>query len=430
MSLLERANAVRTGDDGSRVARYASATGRRNVYELLAIIESIYNIKDLDTLLDRVLLEARRFVFADAGTLYLKSDDRLYFNYVQNDTLFGGSEADRNPLVNQYTYSQQSVSVDRNSLAGYVAATGESLLIDDVYHIRSGVTFAFNPAFDERSSYKTQSMLIVPLKNREDAVIGVLQLINAKLENGQIVPFSEQDRLFIIQFARSAANTIEQARLSQEMVLRMVELAELRDPFETSAHAKRVGAYAVEIYSRWAERHGVSEGEIQDTREILRTAAMLHDVGKVAVSDVILKKPGELTESEQGRIRLHTIYGARLFKHERSAWDRMAADVVLNHHERWDGRGYPGKIEDIYADDIHFGPGKRGGEIPLAARIVAIADVYDALASERAYKEAWEDEIVLEYIANESARQFDPELVEVFLGMQDVVRSIRTKFTV
>jgi len=429
MSLLERANAVRTGDDGSRVARYAAATGRRNVFELLEIIESIYNIKDLDSLLERVLLEARRFVFADAGTLYLKSDDRLYFSYVQNDTLFGGSEANRNPVVNHYIYSQESIAADRNSLAGYVAATGESLLIDDVYHIRSGVSFSFNPAFDAKSSYKTQSMLIVPLKNRDDAVIGVLQLINSKLDNDRIAPFSEQDRLFIIQFARSAANTIEQARLSQEMVLRMVELAELRDPFETSAHAKRVGAYAVEIYARWAERHGIPEREVQETHEILRTAAMLHDVGKVAVSDVILKKPGELTESEQGKIRMHTVYGARLFRHERSAWDRMAADVVLNHHERWDGRGYPGRIEDIYADEVHFGPGKQAEEIPLVARIVAIADVYDALASERAYKEAWEDEIVLEYIANESGRQFDPELVEVFLGMQDIVRSIRTKFT-
>ncbi len=399
------------------------------MFELLETIESIYNIKDLDTLLERVLLEARRFVFADAGTLYLKSDDRLYFSYVQNDSLFGGSEAGQNRMTNQYIYSQHSISVDRTSLAGYVAATGESLLIDDVYHIHSGVSFSFNPAFDARSSYKTQSMLIVPLRNRDEAVIGVLQLINAKLGDNQIVPFSEQDRLFILQFARSAANTIEQARLSQEMVLRMVELAELRDPFETSAHAKRVGAYTVELYTRWAQRHGISENQVRETHEILRTAAMLHDVGKVAVSDAILKKPGELTESEQVRIRMHTVFGARLFKHERSAWDRMAADVVLNHHERWDGRGYPGKIENIHAEEIHFGPGKRGEEIPLVARIVAIADVYDALSSERAYKEAWDDEIVLEYIANESGRQFDPELVEVFLGMQDVIRSIRTKYT-
>ncbi len=423
MSFLERASAVRERVPAARGGRYKIGTGRRNTLQLLETIENIYNIKDLDSLLDRVLYEARRFVRADAGTLYLKSGDRLYFNYVQNDTLFtdGGAE-------NKYLYSRHSIDVDRSSLAGYVAASGESLLIDDVYHIHSDVSFTFNPAFDAKSSYRTQSMLIMPLKNRDDEVIGVLQLINAKSEDGKIMPFSEQDRLFIIQFARSAANTIEQARLGQEMVLRMVELAELRDPYETASHAKRVGAYCVEIYQRWAAAQRLPEKRVQDTKEVLRTAAMLHDVGKVAVSDTILRKPGELTESEQKKIRFHTVFGARLFKHERSAWDKMAAEVVLNHHERWDGKGYPGKIPDIFADDIQFGEGKKGIEVPLSARIVAIADVFDALISERAYKEAWNKDVVFDYIKNEAGRQFDPSLVAIFLEIPDVIMAIREKY--
>lgn len=424
MSFLLRATAVR-GVPGSYVpTRYSAATVGRNLFELLETIERIYNIKDLDFLLERVLFEARRFVSADAGTLYLKTGNRIYFTYVQNDTLF----PDGNPRQ-KYIYSSQSIPVDRSSLAGYVAASGDSLLIDDVYDIKSDVSYSFNPAFDAKSNYKTHSMLIVPLKNREEEIIGVLQLINAKASDGTVVPFSEQDRLFIIQFARSAANTIEQARLTQEMVLRMVELAELRDPFETSNHAKRVGAYSVELYSRWAHLEEVPEKEIQDTKEILRTAAMLHDVGKVAVSDIILKKTSELSESERVKIRMHTVYGARLFKHERSAWDRMAAEVVLNHHERWDGKGYPGHIEDLFAEELRFGPGKRGNEIPLAARIVAIADVYDALVSERAYKEAWDEEIVAGYIRSEGGRQFDPYLVEIFGGMKDVFASIHAKYS-
>lgn len=396
----------------------------RPVEKLVETIESIYNIKELDSLLEAVLTEARRFVSADAGTLYLKVEDRLYFSFVQNESLFTGGKA-----KNKYLYSQESLIANKDSLAGYVATTGESLLIDDVYHIKSSVSFSFNPAYDYKTQYKTQSMLIVPLKTRDDTTVGVLQLINAKSASGEVIPFSEQDRIFILQFARSAANTIEQARLSQEMVLRMVELAELRDPFETSNHAKRVGAYCVELYDRWGRKHGLNDHEIRNTKEILRTAAMLHDVGKVAISDLILKKPGELTDTETRAMRMHTIFGARLFKQTRSTWDRLAQEVVLNHHERWDGKGYPGRIDDIFSSDIQFGPGKVGTEIPIAARIVSLADVYDALVSERAYKEAWETDFVHDYIQNQKAKQFDPELVDLFLAIRDVIGQIHDKYS-
>jgi len=421
MSLLERAETLRVGEDGPPLFQLRP---QRDVRGLLGTIENIYSIKELDSLLEAVLTEARRFVSADAGTLYLKVGTRLYFSYVQNDTLFAGGRAE-----NKYVYSQQSLAVNKESLAGYVATTGESLLIDDVYDIRSAVTYSFNPAYDTKAQYKTTSMLIVPLKTREETIVGVLQLINAKDAHGTVIPFSEQDRLFILQFARSAANTIEQTRLAQEMVLRMVELAELRDPFETSNHAKRVGAYCVELYDRWARKHKIEEREIRSTKEILRTAAMLHDVGKVAISDVILRKPGELTPAETKAMRMHTIYGARLFRHEHSPWDRLASEVVLNHHERWDGKGYPGRITDIFAPEVHFGPGKVGTEIPISARIVSLADVYDALASERAYKEAWDEELVHDYIRNQSGKQFDPELVDIFLAIRTVISSIRTKYS-
>lgn len=416
---------LRFAEGGSGEARSAGAARKRDAHGLLWTIEEMYAIRDLDVLLERVLFEARRFVGADAGTLYLRSEDRLFFRFVQNDTLFPGGVLGASGVGESSVYSDRSMPVDRTSLAGYIAATGESLLIDDVYHIRSGVSYAFNPAFDEGSAYRTRSMLIVPLKARDGAVIGVLQLINALDAGGDVVPFSGADRIFILQFARSAANAIEQARLSQEAVLRMVELAALRDPHETSAHALRVGAYSAELYGAWARRHGVSAGELQRTRQILRTAAMLHDVGKVAVSDTILKKPDRLTPAELAAVRMHVIYGARLFPPERSALDRMSFEVALGHHERWDGRGYPGKVDDVRIESVPLDRGLRGEAIPLAARIVAIADVYDALGSPRAYKAAWDRERVLRYIASESGRQFDPELVETFLGMLPALASIR-----
>jgi response regulator RpfG family c-di-GMP phosphodiesterase len=383
----------------------------------------MYYIKDLDTLLEKVLFEARKFVNAEAGTLYLARGRYLYFSYVQNEALFREDHP-----KDKYTYSNKRLVIDRNSLAGYVASTKDSLLIDDVYEINSNVTYQFNPDFDRKTSYKTQSILVVPLETTDQAVLGVLQLINAKSDKEQVIPFSMQDRLYITEFARNAANAIEKAKLSREMVLRMVELAELRDPYETSQHAKRVGAYSIELYEAWALRHRIEDRKIKHMKEILRNAAILHDVGKVALSDVILKKPGGLGKDEITQMKSHTIHGARLFKYVHSPWDRMAAEVALNHHERWDGRGYPGKIDNIFAREIRFGPGKRGKEIPLAARIVALADVYDALMSKRSYKDSWKEEQALRYIRVQSGRQFDPELVALFQRNYDTIRAIRRHY--
>jgi response regulator RpfG family c-di-GMP phosphodiesterase len=395
---------------------------KRDTQKLFRTIESLFTIKDLDSLLESILTEARHFVMADAGTIYLLARDVLYFSFVQNDTLFRGETKDK------YLPSGASLPVSKSSIAGYVAKTGEPILIDDVYHIQSDVSFTFNPVFDQKTNYHTRSILGVPLKTRENEIVGVLQLINAKNEASEVVAFSMDDKLFISQFAQHAADAIEKARLSREMVLRMVELAELRDPFETSQHAKRVGAYSVELYEKWASKRAVSTREIRKVRDVLRTAAILHDVGKVAVSDTILKKTGQLTFDEKLSMKLHTVLGARLFRRTTSFWDYMSAEVALNHHENWDGSGYPGRIDDLYAEKIYLGPGKQGPEIPLSARVVAIADVYDALVSQRAYKEGWRQEHALHYIRYQAGKKFDPELVSIFLKMGDLLTAIKRKY--
>ncbi|MGA2639811.1 MAG: HD domain-containing phosphohydrolase [Spirochaetia bacterium] len=396
---------------------------KRDTQKLFRTIESLFTIKDLDSLLENILTEARQFVMADAGTIYLATRGFLYFSFVQNDTLFRGETKDK------YIPSGASLPIDKASLAGYVAKTGEPILIDDVYHIQSDVSFAFNPVFDQKTHYRTRSILGVPLKTREKEIVGVLQLINGKNEAGEVVAFSQQDQLFIVQFAQNAADAIEKARLSREMVLRMVEMAELRDPYETSQHAKRVGAYSVELYEKWATLRNVSVREIRKVRDVLRTAAILHDVGKVAVSDIILKKPSQLTYDEKLLMKQHTVRGARLFRRTTSFWDYMSAEVTLNHHENWDGTGYPGRIEDLYAEKIYMGPGKQGTEIPLSARVVAIADVYDALVSQRAYKSGWRQEHALHYIRYQAGKKFDPELVSIFLKMDDLLTAIAKKYS-
>jgi HD-GYP domain-containing protein (c-di-GMP phosphodiesterase class II) len=394
---------------------------KRNPLKLMEASERLYQTKDLDALLERVLGEARSFVNADAGTLYLERDGRLYFNFVQNDTLFRGETKDK------YIPSGQSLPIDKTSIAGYVAKTGEALLIDDVYHIKSTVSYTFNPSFDRETNYRTKSILAVPLKTRDDEIVGVLQLINARDGSGGTMAFSHQDRMFISDFARRAADAIERARLDRDMVLRMVEVVEMNDPYETAPHAKRVGAFAVELYAAWSARRGVSPREVQKVSDVLRAAAMLHDVGKVAVHD-IYKIPHELSYDDKVKMRSHTWLGARLFKRTKSFWDYMAAEVCLNHHENWDGTGYPGHIPDIFAEKVYAGPGKKGPEIPLSARIVKIADVYDALLSERAYKSEWKQENAMRFLRYQSGKQFDPELVPIFITMEDLLVAIEKKY--
>ncbi len=392
------------------------------VSQLLDIMEGLYHLQDLDALLDQVLLQARRLTRADAGSIYLLAHGVLQFGYVHNDTLFGSSGG------NKYLYTSRALPLDNLSMAGYVALSGEPLLIDDAYRIPADLPFSFNRSFDEQSGYRTRSILAAPLKTSRQKIVGVLQVINAQGKEQEAVPFSEKDRLILSYFASNAGAAIERARLTREVILRMIKMCELRDPEETGTHVNRVGAYAAEIFHRWALNRGLSQEELKSTKDLLRLAAMLHDVGKIAISDLILKKPAGLDLEEFTLIKFHTILGARLFQDSDSDLDLMSAEIVLNHHERWDGQGYPGKIEDIGRDPLRLGEGKKGLEIPIAARIVALADVFDALVSERSYKKSLPEAEALQYIREQSGRHFDPEVVRAFFEIYDVISAIREKY--
>jgi len=399
------------------------ALRKRRIEELLTITEKLNHIKDIDALLDLILYEARSFTSAEAGSIFLREGDFLKFSYVQNDALAQLDDAN-----NKYIYSIFEIEINEHSLAGYVAKTGEPLLIPDVYALQ-GTSYAFNKDFDEIAHYHTKSVLTVPLITSQGSVIGVMQIINKKARDGRIIAFTREDMRLVNFFANNASVAIERARMTREIILRMIKMTELRDPKETGNHVNRVGAYAIEIYDRWAKRRRIPDREIRAYKDTLRIAAMLHDVGKVAVSDVILKKPAKLTDEEFCVIQAHPVYGARLFSDSVSDWDTLSAEVSLNHHEKWDGTGYPGHVKDIYADPVVMGPGKRGEEIPISGRIVALADVYDALVSRRVYKEPWDEEKVLAHIRAQSGKHFDPEVVEAFFSIYDVIRAIRMKYS-
>ncbi|MBM4272988.1 MAG: HD domain-containing protein [Deltaproteobacteria bacterium] len=388
---------------------------------IMTTIEESNQLKDLDALLDRVLLDARRLTQADAGSIFLVENNVLKFSYIHNDTLFTTPS-------NKYIYSSQTLEINNESLAGYAASTGETVILDDAYQIPAHMPFSFNPSFDEASGYRTRSMMVVPLKSSREKIIGVLEIINALDGQKKVIPFSHRDTLVLNYFAQHAAGGIERAMMTREIILRMIKMCELRDPHETGAHAHRVAAYAAEIYQQWALNRGIAPEEIKRMRDLLRLAAMLHDLGKIAISDLILKKPGKLDPEEYQIMKYHTIHGARLFENATSDLDALSAEIALNHHERWDGQGYPGKIGNIYADHPPMGEGKKGEEIPLAGRIVALADIYDALVSRRAYKEPFTEEQALTFLREQSGQAFDPEVVAAFFAIYDIIGAIREKY--
>ncbi len=396
--------------------------------EIIRLGSELVNIQDLDILLQRILTETRRFVNADAGSIYMREGDHLIFSYVQNDT----QQRDL-PPGQKLIYTTFKVPINTKSIAGYVASTGRILNIPDVYAIPASAPYHYDSSYDEISKYRTTSMLTIPLKSSIGEIVGVLQIINALDGNGRAVPIDADYEPFALHFAGIAAMILQRAQMTRALLLRMISMAELRDPKETGAHVNRVASYAVEIYERWAVKHGIPREEIDRNSDILRMAAMLHDVGKVAISDLILKKPGGFNEDEYSIMKRHTYLGAQLFGEKQSDFDEIAAVVALTHHENWDGTGYPGRVniktgEALETNDKGDPRPLRGEEIPLYGRIVALADVFDALSSRRVYKEAWGEEEVLNEIRTLTGTKFDPEIVEAFFDVLDFIKTIRKRY--
>ncbi|HLM67544.1 MAG TPA: HD domain-containing phosphohydrolase [Longimicrobium sp.] len=188
------------------------------------------------------------------------------------------------------------------------------------------------------------------------------------------------------------ARTRELADTAWEVLERLARAAELRDD-DTGLHTRRVA----ELSARIALALGMPDAEV----EMIRRTAPLHDVGKIGIPDGVLLKPGKLNEGEWELMKRHTTVGAQILSQGRSEMVRMAEAIALGHHERWDGTGYP--------------QGLAGDAIPRSARVVALADVYDALSSDRPYRPAWPRERVLAEIAAGRGTHFDPAVVDAFL---------------
>jgi HD-GYP domain-containing protein (c-di-GMP phosphodiesterase class II) len=404
---------------------------------ILQVDSELSQIQDLDLLLEHILWEARKVVRADAGSIYVVVTEgekgsaitkKLSFKYTQNDTM-----QKTLPPGQKMIYSVFSLPINQQSISGYCALTKSFVNVPDMYQIPSTAPYSFNYSFDKISGYKTVSTLTFPLLTADGKLLGVIQLINKMDSQGNIIPFSADDEFLLTHFATNATVALQRAYVTRAMILRMIKMSELRDPKETGSHVNRVAGYAVEIYERWAINHNVSIPERENFRDVLRVSSMLHDVGKVAISDIILKKPGRFTPEEFQIMQHHTLYGASLFDDIHSSIDKVAREIALTHHENWDGTGYPGWVDPVTSIPLKVNTegkplGRKGEEIPFAGRIVAIADVYDALCSKRVYKEPWGENEVLEEMRKLSGTKFDPELLDIFFEVLPNIKQTQSMY--
>jgi putative nucleotidyltransferase with HDIG domain len=239
-------------------------------------------------------------------------------------------------------------------------------------------------------------LMAIPLKIRSN-IFGILVSLKRYKERR----FTEKDLYYLNFLTEKASFLIENLALYENIyenvfstLYAFVETIEARDPY-TRQHSTRVTDYAISI----AKSLGCSQEEI----EILNVSGNLHDIGKIGIPDSILLKPDRLTESEYEVIKRHPVIGSTIIGHF-DMWEKER-QIIRHHHERWDGNGYP--------------DGLRGEEIPFLARILAVADVYDALTSDRSYRKRLDDEIAITIIKENSGTQFDEKIVEIFLRLHN-----------
>ncbi|MDF1662210.1 MAG: HD domain-containing protein [Planctomycetota bacterium] len=361
--------------------------------------------RQLDRLLATIVEESRRFFFCEGGSLFTREGEELKFRIAQNDVL--------NQNITSENLKGKQISVSAKSIAGFVASSGEILNISDVYEIPEEAPYSFDPSFDTQNDYRTKSVLALPLKDHNDRVLGVLQLINPTRESNIVsFDFVKDDQDLVDSLASQAAIALTNAKLIDNMrdahvdtIFRLSVAAEYKDE-DTASHLERMSRYSA-VLSR---KMGFDDLFIDQ----IQLASPMHDVGKIGIPDAILMKPGKLTDKEFDIMRTHPQIGARILGGSSSPLLKMAEVIALSHHEKWNGMGYPNKL--------------KGEEIPIEGRIVALADVFDALTSRRCYKPAWPLERALNLIKETREEHFDPAVVDAFFESLDQILEIKQRY--
>jgi HD-GYP domain-containing protein (c-di-GMP phosphodiesterase class II) len=476
--------------------------------KLIDISIALTSETDLNRLLSRIITELRQLTGAQGGSLYLTDKKQLKFEVAQNDALAQSFGSD------YLCFKYHELPIDKQSLAGYVALTGDTLNITDVYQLPDSLPYHFDPSYDQRNRYRTQSMLLAPLKDHQKEVVGVLQLINALDDAGNIKAFSLEDETMVLALASQAAVAISNVRLLttiknlfEALMIYSVSAIDARSP-HTAGHSRRVAAYGLALAEAVNECHqgpcaGISFSELE--LEELRFSAWLHDIGKIGVPDALLEKKQKLSdchleairwrfrlaqvqaETDQERaalqedyeflekinclnylpteapVRLTEIARKRLILEDTTqslitsaelqvlrqpllTSEELTSLLVLHgnltpqeyaeiqghalqtlnilekipftkhlsqvpkfaasHHERLDGSGYP----------FHL----TAAGLSYQARILAIADIFDALtAADRPYRSSYDIAKALKVLQEEAAKgKLDKDLVDLFISQR------------
>jgi hypothetical protein len=348
------------------------------VGKLVATIQQLSQVRSLAEIQEIVRSAARRLTGADGATFVLREDQHCY--YVDEDAISPLWKGQRFPL--------------EACISGWAMLNQRSAVIEDIYADDRIPHDAYRPTF-------VKSLAMVPIR-RVDPL--------GAIGNYWATPHqaTEQEIELLQALADSTAVALENVRAYHDLdeartetLKRLALAAEYRDD-DTYKHTERVARLAGLL----AERLDLPDSFVS----LLRQASPLHDLGKLAVSDSILLKPGRLTEEEFAEVRKHPGAGAAILAGSQSEVLRLAEEIALTHHEWWDGTGYPARL--------------RGDEIPLSGRIVALADVFDALTNARPYKEAWPIQRARNEILRLAGHQFDPRVAATFYALEPQLLSV------
>jgi putative nucleotidyltransferase with HDIG domain len=322
----------------------------------------------------RAMEAATQLMRAEVGSLLLVNEEKhqLYF-----EVALGNREEEIKTISLNFG----------EGIAGWVAQHGKPLVVNS-----PGKDRRFFKGVDERTEFKTRNIICVPMKVKKK-IIGVLEAINKK-GKGQ---FDKEDLSLLTSLADQVAIALDNSRLYQELEEMFFQTAESladaiekRDPY-TGGHTQRVTLYSQAI-AKYLQLKPLE-------KKWLKIASLLHDIGKIGVEDDILKKRERLSPEEFNIIKRHSDMGAEILEHVRQL--REIVPGVRYHHEHVNGKGYP--------------DGLRGKEIPILAKIVAVADTYDAMTTDRPYRKAMEKELAVEELKICSGTQLDKKVVEAFI---------------
>ena len=363
---------------------------------LVKIGQAVAAEKSIDTLIRTIAEETKIALNADRCTVFLY--DR------ENNELYSKVATGLDDV------QELRIPADKG-LAGHVVQTGETINIKDAYKDKR-----FNKSVDKKTGYRTKTILCMPIKNFNQEIIGVFQVLNKFDET-----FTIDDEDLLIAIASSAGISLENAQLFEEQRKLIEEQKILFDSFIetlassidardkiTSGHSTRVKMYATLI----AKEFGMEKNDIS----ILEKAAALHDIGKIGIRDSVLQKEGKLTDEEYKHIQEHVeITHNILAKIHMSKDFQQITDIACSHHEKFDGSGYYRKL--------------KGEEIPFGGRVLAVSDVFDAITSKRHYRDKMPIEKVIDIIMKGSGNHFDPLVVEKFLAIKltDIVKVFLTE---